>query len=72
MPAGLKGALLGFGNPLLDISAGARDTVLAFTSFPRSRCRCRTAVQLAGDMPLASARAACAARPITAVLSARI
>jgi len=23
MPSGLKGALLGFGNPLLDISAGA-------------------------------------------------
>ena len=30
MPSGLKGALLGFGNPLLDISAGAR-------CFPR-RC----------------------------------
>jgi hypothetical protein len=35
MPSGLKGALLGFGNPLLDISAGARCCACAAFS-----CRC--------------------------------
>ena len=38
MPSGLKGALLGFGNPLLDISAGARCWLAA-------ACSCRCAVE---------------------------
>jgi hypothetical protein len=47
MPAGLKGALLGFGNPLLDISAGARSRSRAAAAArhvalpqPRGRAAC--------------------------------
>ena len=53
MPSGLKGALLGMGNPLLDISAGASHAPTSRANPIPSRC-VRAATTLAWRRLLAS------------------
>ena len=60
MPSGLKGALLGFGNPLLDISAGARRCARRCVQLPlRGRAPCAARNVVSGARTARSSVAPC-------------